>query len=84
MGGDEFTLLLVNIHGQSDVELVAAKLNESIEKPMRIRGHTINITASIGLAIYPLDGINREQLSSAADTDMYRQKNDSQLKQLRR
>ncbi|WP_158771745.1 diguanylate cyclase domain-containing protein [Paraglaciecola sp. L1A13] len=84
MGGDEFTLLLVNIHGQNDVELVAAKLNESIEKPMRIRGHTINITASIGLAIYPLDGINREQLSSAADTDMYRQKNDSQLKQLRR
>ncbi|WP_339768084.1 diguanylate cyclase [uncultured Paraglaciecola sp.] len=84
MGGDEFTLLLVNIHGQRDVELVADKLNESIEKPMIIRGHTINITASIGLAIYPFDGINREQLSSAADTDMYRQKNDAQLKQLKR
>ena len=74
IGGDEFTLLLVNIHSQSDVELVIAKLNDSFEKPMQIGGHNITLSASIGFAIYPQDGRKREHLASSADANMYKQK----------
>ncbi|MFQ3235827.1 MAG: diguanylate cyclase (GGDEF)-like protein/PAS domain S-box-containing protein [Paraglaciecola sp.] len=74
MGGDEFTLLLINIHGDSDVELVIAKLKLLIEVPMKIGEHTITITASIGFAIYPRDGTTKEELSIAADASMYQHK----------
>ncbi|MFT6899139.1 MAG: diguanylate cyclase (GGDEF)-like protein/PAS domain S-box-containing protein [Paraglaciecola sp.] len=74
MGGDEFTLLLNNIHGHNDVEMVIAKLNSLIEMPMKIGDHTISITASIGFAIYPQDGTTKEELSIAADGSMYQHK----------
>jgi diguanylate cyclase (GGDEF)-like protein/PAS domain S-box-containing protein len=74
MGGDEFTLLLINIHGHSDVELVIAKLKSLLEMPMKIGDHTVNVTASIGFAIYPQDGAKRGELSIAADASMYRHK----------
>jgi diguanylate cyclase (GGDEF)-like protein/PAS domain S-box-containing protein len=74
MGGDEFTLLLINIHGRNDVELVIGKLKAIVEVPMKIGDHTITITASIGFAIYPQNGTTKEQLSIAADASMYHHK----------
>lgn len=74
MGGDEFTLLLTNIHGKDDVQLVIEKLKALIERPMIIGEHRVAVTASIGFAIYPQNGTQRDQLCNAADTDMYQQK----------
>ncbi|HRF05571.1 EAL domain-containing protein [Accumulibacter sp.] len=73
LGGDEFIL---SMHGADErgASQVAAKLLEAIAEPYRIEGYDLNVTASIGIALYPHDGGDLETLSRNADAAMYRAK----------
>ncbi len=74
-GGDEFTLLLLNIHNEDAAVQVAEKILESIKEPFVIAGHEIYIGASIGIAVFPDAGDNLDSLIKNADIAMYRIKN---------
>lgn len=74
IGGDEFTILLPIIRKEEDAATVAKKITETIKKPWFTNGCEFQITASIGIAIYPNDGEDAEVLTRNADTAMYRAK----------
>lgn len=75
LGGDEFIILLpdTDIHG---AEHVAQKLLEIATQPFVIQSHELIVTASIGIALYPEDGLDMETLFKNADTAMYRAKHE--------
>ncbi len=73
--GDEFIVLLPGTDA-SGAEQVAQKLMNIIAKPFLIGTYELSITASIGIALYPDDGVNLETLSRSADSAMYRAKED--------
>jgi len=73
-GGDEFVVILGEIADESAVARVAQKIRAALVPPMEIGTHPIHCTASIGLAVYPRDGGNAEELLKNADTAMYRAK----------
>ncbi|PKM46800.1 MAG: hypothetical protein CVV03_04845 [Firmicutes bacterium HGW-Firmicutes-8] len=74
IGGDEFTILLPEIGREEDAAKVAKKINEVLKKPWVINNHEFQITASIGIVLYPNDGEDAETLTKNADTAMYRAK----------
>jgi diguanylate cyclase (GGDEF)-like protein len=74
MGGDEFTVLLENVRGAEEAGAVAQRVLEAIGEPVRFDAHEISVTASIGIAMYPRDGVLEERLVKSADTAMYRAK----------
>jgi len=73
LGGDEFIFILpsTSVHG---VASVVEKLLENITKPFSIEQNELIVTASIGIAIYPIDGSDPETLLKNADTAMYQAK----------
>ncbi|MBD9358853.1 sensor domain-containing protein [Methylomonas albis] len=73
LGGDEFILLLPGVDVNGAVH-VAQKLLSTIAEPFQIEHYDLVLTASIGVAIYPADGVDLETLSKSADTAMYRAK----------
>lgn len=73
-GGDEFVLLLGELHSRQDCETVLNKVLNAISKPYNIENHTINIGASIGYTIYPFDRGSLESLIDHADQTLYRVK----------
>lgn len=70
-GGDEFCLLLQNIHTIENVNTVAEKIIACFAEPFSIRKKKMFVTASIGIILYPLDDIDVESLLKNADTAMY-------------
>jgi diguanylate cyclase (GGDEF)-like protein len=74
IGGDEFVVLLSNTDSESDAKLVAEKIRHVIDSPFEIDGYDINVTISIGIAIYPEHGEDETQLSKSADCAMYHAK----------
>lgn len=78
-GGDEFVIMLPNLDGPhqdelGDIMLVVNKLIESIAKPFVLEGHTIHLTTSVGVSVYPQDGSDGGTLIKHADTAMYQAK----------
>lgn len=74
IGGDEFTLLLWEVDRKEDAIKIAQKIVESFRRPLIITKHKITITASIGVALYPEDGKNIEELLKKSDKLLYRVK----------
>ncbi|HKB81087.1 MAG TPA: EAL domain-containing protein, partial [Thermoanaerobaculia bacterium] len=74
MGGDEFTVLLSDIADARAAAVVAQKVLESMSEPIDVDGHELFITTSIGIAVFPDDGIDAETLLKDADRAMYRAK----------
>jgi diguanylate cyclase (GGDEF)-like protein len=79
LGGDEFSVLLRHTRSPHDVQAVVNKLVETIAKPMVTRDSvtnalTLQISVSVGVALYPSDGQNGTQLMKAADAALYRNK----------
>ena len=74
LGGDEFTALLEDLTHPQDAALVSRRVHESLERPIVVDGREIFITASIGIAIWPNDGDDGDQLMRAADSAMYHAK----------
>lgn len=70
-GGDEFVVLLSEIEERQDAIHIADKLLAKSERPYLIEGHTLRVTLSIGISVYPEDGIDADSLMHHADTAMY-------------
>lgn len=73
-GGDEFSILLPNITSYDDANAVAKKILYRLEKPFTIKGYEIMISASIGIAFYPENGLDTDSLLKNSDRAMYRVK----------
>ena len=73
-GGDEFLVLLQDIEHAEDAAIAANRILKSLVETHSIDGHELHITASIGVSIYPDDGIDSETLIKNADTAMYQAK----------
>ncbi|MFZ6746524.1 bifunctional diguanylate cyclase/phosphodiesterase [Undibacterium sp. JH2W] len=73
LGGDEFILLLTGVD-EHQVEQVVQKLMQVVNTPFHLGEYDLNVTASMGIAIYPNDGKDLETLSRNADAAMYRAK----------
>jgi diguanylate cyclase (GGDEF)-like protein/PAS domain S-box-containing protein len=74
MGGDEFVLLLPTIASANSAALIAGKIVAEFRKPFVCDGHTLNVSASIGIANFPEDGGDEETLLKNADIALYRVK----------
>jgi predicted signal transduction protein with EAL and GGDEF domain/PAS domain-containing protein len=74
LGGDEFVVLMEEITDVAHVGHVARKLLSALVAPCQLEGHPVHITASIGAAIYPQDGLDERTLMKHADIAMYRAK----------
>lgn len=74
MGGDEFTAVLSSINVPDNAGAVAEKIIESIAKPFIIQGHELRISTSIGIALYPENGENLDDILKNADAAMYHAK----------
>lgn len=71
MGGDEFTIVLRELHQPDDAQLVAAKLIKAINEPVALNSHTSHVGASIGIALFPQSAQDPESLLRMADDAMY-------------
>jgi len=71
LGGDEFIVILPGIRSADDAAAVAGRLIAELQEPMRLALHALVITPSIGIAVYPSDGVDVETLLRNADLAMY-------------
>lgn len=74
LGGDEFTVLVESIEDPSQAAVVAAKIQEDFKTPYKIAGRELHVTTSIGISIYPEDGLTVADLTKNADAAMYQAK----------
>lgn len=73
-GGDEFLILVNDIFSSKDAVVAAEKILKSVNLPVQIGEHTLHPSVSIGIAIYPHDGLELEGLKKNADIALYRAK----------
>jgi len=74
IGGDEFTVLVNNIHDPGDVDVISDKLRAAVSAPIELEGETFSLPVDIGAAVYPEDGEDVDTLLRQADANMYRSK----------
>jgi diguanylate cyclase (GGDEF)-like protein/PAS domain S-box-containing protein len=75
LGGDEFVILLLDQPKSADViSQTVQKLRAAIAVPVNVGGHDLRVTSSMGIANYPNDGVDAEELMANADAAMYRAK----------
>ena len=82
IGGDEFIALVPILHSHEDAEEIAHRLERCFDAPFNIEGTILTGSASVGLAVYPDDGLNKEELQRSADTAMYANKEAKRRKQI--
>lgn len=75
-GGDEFTLIIEDLHQAQDVSSLAQKIIEVLAKPIIIENNVLYVTSSIGISLYPEDGVLAQNLLKYADSAMYKAKNE--------
>ena len=73
-GGDEFVLLVENLKEAADVHPIAQKLLSVLEPRTTLEGTEVNLSSSIGVCVYPADGIDASELVANADIAMYEAK----------
>jgi diguanylate cyclase (GGDEF)-like protein/PAS domain S-box-containing protein len=73
-GGDEFVILLPELIRGQDAAIRAEKILAVLSAPYTINSHSVHVTASIGIVVYPDDGIDAETLLKNADFAMYHAK----------
>ncbi|QGG41791.1 putative bifunctional diguanylate cyclase/phosphodiesterase [Aeromicrobium yanjiei] len=74
LGGDEFVLVLTGIHSEDQVEGRISRVLADVLEPMVCSGHELTVTASIGVAMFPLAGSDPTTLLKHADAAMYQAK----------
>ncbi|MCC7322320.1 MAG: diguanylate cyclase [Gemmatimonadaceae bacterium] len=73
-GGDEFLILLSEVNSAADAEAVAEKVIAAVSVAQRVGDVAVQVTASVGISLYPDDGIDATALIGHADTAMYQAK----------
>jgi diguanylate cyclase (GGDEF)-like protein len=76
LGGDEFGVLLPQISDEDDAIAVAEKIRQALRDPIAINGITLDLAATVGIAVYPEHGDDVETLLQRADVAMYLAKED--------
>jgi len=71
MGGDEFIIISQNIKNKEEPAHISQKILDFLTQPINIKNHQLDITASIGISIFPDDGKNISTLIKHADSAMY-------------
>jgi diguanylate cyclase (GGDEF)-like protein len=74
LGGDEFAALLPVVRNRADAEEIAHRLERCFDDPFALGGHLLHGSASVGVALYPVDATTIDGLLSAADAAMYKVK----------
>ncbi len=74
LGGDEFTVIMENLRYSQDASILAEKILKILEKAIEVKNHKLYVSCSIGISIYPKDGIDAIDLLKDADAAMYRAK----------
>ncbi len=74
IGGDEFAVLLAQVDDRSELEVIARRLLERVQRSVMLEGQPVEVTASIGVAARSLDSETVEELLSRSDHAMYRAK----------
>ena len=74
LGGDEFLLLIDLSDGEIKIENTAKKIIDIVSQPIMIQGREIQVTPSIGVAMFPSDGLHIQELMRHADLAMYHAK----------
>jgi diguanylate cyclase (GGDEF)-like protein/PAS domain S-box-containing protein len=73
-GGDEFVVLLADLSHSDDAVIMAARMLRTVAEPHCVDPHDLHVTTSIGVSVYPDDGLDAETLIKNADTAMYQAK----------
>lgn len=76
LGGDEFVLVLVNLADADEAGQVLARVLHAVAQPIALGAHQVQVSASIGLTVFPEDGADPDTLLRHADAAMYRAKAD--------
>jgi len=76
LGGDEFSVILEDLADVASISHAAQKLLDKLSEPMNLNNNTLYISSSIGISIYPDDGIDSKSLLKFADSAMYKAKNE--------
>ncbi len=71
IGGDEFTIILVNVDNPDDVKKMGQKILKTLAAPFIIDTYELFVTTSIGVSLYPTDGESLDHLVKKADIAMY-------------
>ena len=71
LGGDEFTVILGDLHYKGHLEFLCEKILSVLAQPFNIGANSARVTASIGIALYPADGLEANELGRKADHAMY-------------
>ncbi|BCB87314.1 GGDEF domain-containing protein [Phytohabitans suffuscus] len=71
MGGDEFVVLVEQVKETTDLVRVAELALDAVRAPVRLGGHVLNVSASVGVVDRPVDGADAAELMKAADTTLY-------------
>jgi diguanylate cyclase (GGDEF)-like protein len=71
LGGDEFIMVLPNIRSAADAAAAASRLIADLQEPMQLARHSLVITPSVGISLYPSDGADVDTLLRNADLAMY-------------
>jgi diguanylate cyclase (GGDEF)-like protein/PAS domain S-box-containing protein len=74
LGGDEFVLLLNGFTSREEVDVTVQRIYKALSQPIIVKGHTFNISQSIGIATYPKDNVDADTLLRHADQAMYQAK----------
>jgi len=76
LGGDEFTIVIEDLLHEQTATLMAEKILASLKEPIMINSHTLYVSSSIGISLYPQDGNEYTHLLKYADAAMYKAKNE--------
>ena len=76
LGGDEFVILLPNLNDEQHLTTVAQKILAAVAQPYLSHDQEFRVTASIGISMYPSDGVDEPTLMTHADIAMYQAKED--------
>lgn len=74
IGGDEFAIVMPGITDPKEIKLMAERLIDSVSGPMEISSNELFLTVSVGISLYPFDGVEALTLLKHADTALYHAK----------
>ncbi|MBT2787561.1 diguanylate cyclase [Halomonas sp. ISL-106] len=74
LGGDEFVILLSKVSRRDQIEPIAQKILSAVRDPFTLAGQECPISVSIGVSLYPVDGLDEQTLMKSADMAMYQAK----------
>jgi diguanylate cyclase (GGDEF)-like protein len=77
IGGDEFVILLESLRAGPDAIALAERIRSAVGVPFALPGGDATVTVSVGIGVYPDDGLDAEELLKAADVAMYRAKREN-------